>query len=99
MYQDQEIAYATLIAANDVELDTILFLFHIIIGIITSPFFFIPAIILIALLILRGYNKRNQKKRLRRTRAKNRASANPETPKKAYKDYDGKQNPNSRYNK
>ncbi len=99
MYQDQEIAYATLIAANDVELDTILFLFHIILAVLTSPFFFIPAILIIALLITRNYNKRKKQRRLRKTRAKNRAATNPGAPKKTYKEYEGKQNPNSRYNK
>lgn len=99
MYQDQEIAYATLVAANDVELDTILFLFHIIINIITSPFFFIPFILIIALIVVRSYNKRKNQRRIRKTRMKNRASAQTERPHKTYKEYDGKQNPNSRYNK
>lgn len=98
-YQDQEIAYATLIAANDVELNTLLFLFHTIINIIKSPFFFIPLILIIALLIVRRRNKKMREKRLRRTRMNNRSAYKNGKSAKFYKDYVGSENQNSRYKK
>ena len=98
-YQDQEIAYATLIAANDVELNTLLFLFHTIINIITSPFFFIPIILLIILLSIRRYNKRKREKRLRKTRMNNRIARQEQKHAKMHKEYQNAQNQNSRYKK
>jgi len=98
IYQDQEIAYTTLIAANDVELDALLFLFHAIVNIVSSPLFFIPAILIIALLVVRGVNKRKKEQRIRKSRINNRA-AKKDNPKKLYKEYTGVNNQNSRYKK
>lgn len=98
-YQDQEIAYATLIAANNVELNTLLFLFHTIINIVTSPFFFIPAILIIALLSIRSYNKKKREKRLRKTRMNNRIARQENKQSNKRKEYQSTPNQNSRYKK
>ena len=97
-YQEQEIAYATLIAANDVDLNTLLFLFHTIINIVSSPFFFIPAILIIALLSIRRYNKKKREKRLRKTRMNNRM-AQRENQNNKQREYVSTPNQNSRYKK
>ena len=69
-YNDVPIGEANLIATNDVERNNLLHIFHIIMKVITSPFFFIPAIILIIVLfIARGMKrKRERQKRMQQMR-------------------------------
>lgn len=63
-YKDGEIARANLLAANDVELNMVLHIFHIIIKFLTHPLFLIPvAIILIALLIHRSKKAKAERRR------------------------------------
>lgn len=63
-YQGKEIATAPLVAANDVELNLLLHIFHIIINFLTNPLVFIPAIlIIIALLIARSKKRKAERRR------------------------------------
>lgn len=63
-YKDAEIARAELLAANDVELNMVLHIFHIIIKFLTHPLFIIPVIlIVIALLINRSRKARAERRR------------------------------------
>ncbi len=98
IYQDQEIAYTTLIAGNDVELNALLFLYNGIIGIVTNPIVIILLILVIAVIVLRIRNKRLKEKRIRKSRLNNRQERK-ENPKKQYKEYTGADNQNSRYRK
>lgn len=75
-YHDTQIGTANLVAANDVERNELLHIFHIAVKIIMSPFFFIPVllIIIIALFASHQKKKRERKKRiqqLKRNRQKN----------------------------
>ena len=64
MYHDKEIASAVLVAANDVDLNLTLHLFHGIINFITNPLVFIPAIlIIIAVMVARSKKKREERRR------------------------------------
>lgn len=64
IYHDKEIAVAPIVAANDVELNIVLHIFHTIIRFITNPLVFIPAIlIIIALLIARSKKKKAERRR------------------------------------
>ena len=63
-YQGKEIATAPLVAANDVELNLLLHIFHSIINLLTNPLVFIPAIlIIIALLIARSKKRKAERRR------------------------------------
>mgnify|MGYP005755366589 CR=1 FL=1 len=63
-YKGTEIGSANLVAANDVELNMVLHVFNIIIGIIINPLVFIPVILLIILaFIARSRKKRRDRKR------------------------------------
>ena len=79
-YNDKEIARATLVAANDVELNMFLRVFHIIINFITHPLVFIPAIIvIIAILVSRSKKKKaERRKKLYRIRER-REENNPDS--------------------
>lgn len=75
-YRDTQIGAANLVAANDVERNNFLHIFHIAVKIITNPFFFIPAILIIAIALFASHQKkkRERKKRiqqLKRSRQKN----------------------------
>lgn len=62
-YHDTEIASAELIAANDVERNNLLHVFHIIIDFITNPLVFIPVIlIIIAILVARSRKQRRERR-------------------------------------
>lgn len=61
-YNDVPLCTANLVATNDVERNTFLHIFHLIIKVITSPFFLIPVIILLIILIF----ARRRKKKLER---------------------------------
>lgn len=71
-YKGTMIGYSDLVATNDVERNNLLFIFHLIVAVLTSPFFLIPAILIIVLFIIRGINIRKQErlKRLRRFHSK-----------------------------
>lgn len=69
-YQGEQIASTDLVAANDVEKDWFLTAIHIIIRVLTSPFFIIPVILLIILLIIINYRRRKRRKN-RRSRLRN----------------------------
>lgn len=63
-YKGTEIGRANLIAANDVELNMVLHVFNIVIGVITNPLVFIPLILLIILaLVVRSRRQRMERKR------------------------------------
>ncbi len=63
-YMGTQIGSAPLIATNDVELNHFLHIFHIIIKVLTSPFFFIPVILIIILsLYMRHLKKKKERKR------------------------------------
>ncbi len=64
-YNDVPIGSSNLIATNDVARNQFLHVFHIIIRVITSPFFFVPVIMLIFILL---YAKHKKKKRERQKR-------------------------------
>ncbi|MGN0106391.1 MAG: serine hydrolase [Hominilimicola sp.] len=57
-YQDVPVGEANLVATNDVERNNLLHVFHLIIRVITSPFFFIPAIILILIIMYARHKKK-----------------------------------------
>ena len=61
-YQDVPVSEANLVATNDVERNNLLHVFHLILKVLTSPFFFIPAIILILIIMY----ARQRKKKLER---------------------------------
>lgn len=59
-----QIASADLVAANDVEQDKILFVIHIILKVITSPFFFIPVVLLLIIAVIaKSQKKKRDRKR------------------------------------
>ncbi len=57
-YQDVPVGEASLVATNDVERNNLLHVFHLILKVITSPFFFIPAIILILIIMYARHRKK-----------------------------------------
>ena len=61
-YKGIEVGSANLIATNDVERNNILHVFHLVLKVITSPFFFIPAILLILLIMYARYQRRNRER-------------------------------------
>ncbi len=64
IYRGTEIGRADLVAANDVEQNMVLHVFHIVIGIIINPLVFIPVILLIILaLAVRSRRRRRERKR------------------------------------
>lgn len=67
-YKGNLLEYRDLIATNDVERNILLFIFNLVVGVLTSPFFLIPAILIVAALIIRAINikKHERQKRLRR---------------------------------
>ena len=67
-YKGAMVGHSDLIATNDVERNNLLFIFHLIVLVLTSPFFIIPVIILIILLIIRRININKQEKMKRRRR-------------------------------
>ena len=79
-YHDKEIARADLIASNDVELNMLLHIFHLIINFLINPLFFIPAILIIlAVLAARAKKRRlERKKKLHQIRQRRAEEGNPE---------------------
>lgn len=76
-----QLASADLVAANEVKQDKILFIIHTILNVLTSPFFFIPAILIIIIAIIsrNQKRKRERKKKLNQLK-KNRQRASGEVP-------------------
>lgn len=64
-YKGTAIGTTNLIAANDVDRNELLHICHIIIKVITSPFFYIPAILIIIVAVI-SINQRKKRKRQRR---------------------------------
>lgn len=67
-YKGSLVGTGDLIATNDVERNFFLFIFHLIVNILSSPFFFIPALLIAAALVMRRINimKQERRRRLRR---------------------------------
>ena len=64
IYRGTEIGRANLVAANDVEQNMVLHVFHVIIGVIINPLVFIPVILLIILaMVARSRKRRMERKR------------------------------------
>lgn len=64
-YKGIEVGSSNLIATNDVERNNILHVFHLILRVLTSPFFFIPVLLLLLLFL---YSRHQKKKRERQKR-------------------------------
>lgn len=64
-YHDTQIGTANLVAANDVERNNVLHVFHIILKVITSPFFFIPVILIIIIALFANHQKKKRDRRKR----------------------------------
>ncbi len=63
-YKGTQIGSAPLISTNDVEMNHFLHVFHIILKVLTSPFFFIPVILLIIIaMYMRHLRKKKERKR------------------------------------
>lgn len=79
-YNGTQIGTTNLIATNDVELNRVLHVFNSIMKVITSPFFFIPVILLIILALYMRHRKRKleRKRRIQQLR-KAREGKNPQT--------------------
>lgn len=65
MYKGIQVGSANLVATNDVERNHLLHVFHLILKVILSPFFFVPVIIL-ALLMLFARQRKRKRERQRR---------------------------------
>lgn len=102
-YNGEKIGTATLVAANNVERNNLLFLYHIVLKITTHPLFIIPALLIIVLLIIRHINVKKQKKldRKRRIQSAQRkldSKRPPQSPgPNRYSGFDAPRNSTSRY--
>lgn len=81
MYKGIQVGSANLVATNDVERNHLLHVFHLILKVITSPFFFVPVIILVLLMMFARQRKRKRERQrriqqLKRERQKGTASDN-----------------------
>ncbi len=102
-YKGTLIGHASLIATNDVERNIPLYIFNMIMSILTFPFFYIPAIFLIIFFIIMRIHSRKQDRIKRKRRLHEKQSdrimrdgtRNPINQK--YADTTNKRNPNSRY--
>ena len=67
-YKGNLLEYRDLVATNDVERNVLLFIFNLIVAVLTSPFFIIPVVLVIAAFVIRYINikRYERKKRLRR---------------------------------
>ena len=70
-YNDNEIGRAELVAANDVKRNNLLFLYHLIVKILTHPLFLIPAVLIIILIMIRRANIKKQEQLKRKRRLQN----------------------------
>ncbi len=64
-YNDVPIGSSNLVATNDVARNQFLHVFHIIIRVITSPFFFVPVIMLIFILLYANHRKKKKERQKR----------------------------------
>lgn len=101
LYNGEEIGKTSLVALNDVERNTFLFILDIITTILTSWLFWIPAVLIIALLIIRNINikkqkRLEQKKRLLNAQKRANEGQRPTRPDR-YTSSDARKNQNSRY--
>ncbi|MCD8180796.1 MAG: D-alanyl-D-alanine carboxypeptidase [Firmicutes bacterium] len=64
-YKGNQIGSANLVATNDVERNNLLHVFHIILKVLTSPFFFIPVILLIILILFSRHQKKKRERKRR----------------------------------
>lgn len=62
-YNGNEIGRANLIAANDVELNKVLHVFHIVLKVVTNPLVYIPVVILIIIAFIARSRKRRRDRR------------------------------------
>ena len=81
VYKGIEVGSANLVATNDVERNHLLHVFHLILKVITSPFFFVPVIILLLLMMFARQRKKKRERQrriqqLKRERQKGTASDN-----------------------
>ncbi len=74
-YRGTEIGNAKLVATNDVELNYILHIFNLILKVLTSPFFFVPVLLLIFITMYMKHLKK-KKERKRRIQQLKRAKQN-----------------------
>ncbi len=81
-YKGIQVGQSNLIATNDVERNEFLHVFHLIIGVLTSPFFFIPAIVIIILVMFSRHQKkkRERKRRIQQLKNKQRTQTGTRTP-------------------
>lgn len=81
IYNGTVLGTADLIAANDVEQDMLKHIFLIVLKVITSPFFFVPAIaiIIIAFMARAAKRRKDRKKRLQQIRQRREAEASRKT--------------------
>lgn len=61
-YNGENIGTTDLIASNDVERDTILFIIHSVVKVVTSPFLYVPVILLAVLIVVLKIRKGNNRK-------------------------------------
>ena len=75
IYKDTEIGKANLIAANDVEQDMVKHVFNVVIRVLTSPLFFIPAILIVilAFIVRAARQRKDRKKRLQQLKQRREA--------------------------
>ena len=71
-YKGNLLEYRDLIATNDVKRNFLLFIFNLIVAVLTSPFFIIPVVLVVLAFIIRYINikRYERKKRLRRLHSK-----------------------------
>ena len=87
-YNDVPVGSANLVATNDVERNNLLHIFHLVIKVISSPFFFVPVIILILVMLLARHRKKKIERQKRIQQLKRQRQHN-------YPDNDtGKRTPN-----
>lgn len=78
-YKGIQIGTANLVATNDVERNNLLHIFHFIIGILTNPLFFIPAILIILVILFARHQKKKRERQRRIQQLKrNRQRTSPE---------------------
>lgn len=78
-YKGVQIGTENLIATNDVEQNKVLHVFHLIMGVLTSPLFFIPVILLIIVLLYARHQKKKRERQRRIQQLKrNRQRLSPE---------------------
>ncbi len=77
-YDGKSLGQAQLVAVNDVERNEFLHLLHLLFGVLTSPLFFIPALVIIVLVIIGNHQKRKRerKRRIRQMKRNKQRSEN-----------------------